>query len=43
MNRTPAGIGWTSQPKRTLQHGSTFAVTISHGVGTLINQIEHET
>lgn len=42
LTGTPAGIGWTSKPKRTLKHGDTFTVTVSHGVGSLINQIEFE-
>ncbi|KAJ9476222.1 putative mitochondrial hydrolase FMP41 (putative) [Pseudozyma hubeiensis] len=42
LTGTPAGIGWTANPRRTLQHGDTFSVTISNGVGTLINQIQYE-
>lgn len=42
LTGTPAGIGWTSNPKRTLQHDDTFTVTVSHGVGTLINKVVFE-
>ncbi|SPO31491.1 related to 2-keto-4-pentenoate hydratase/2-oxohepta-3-ene-1,7-dioic acid hydratase (catechol pathway) [Ustilago trichophora] len=42
LTGTPAGIGWTSKPRRTLQHGDVFTVTISHGVGSLINKVRFE-
>lgn len=40
--RTPAGVGWSSQPRRVLKQGDDFRVTLSHGVGTLISVIEEE-
>ncbi|WVR09295.1 hypothetical protein IAU60_006360 [Kwoniella sp. DSM 27419] len=39
---TPAGVGWTAQPRVTLKDGDEFRVFVSHGVGTLINKIEEE-
>ncbi|EST06758.1 Fumarylacetoacetase, C-terminal [Kalmanozyma brasiliensis GHG001] len=42
LTGTPAGVGWTAKPRRTLQHGDVFSVTLSHGVGSLINEIQHE-
>jgi len=39
---TPAGVGWTSEPRRVLKAGDEFRVTVSHGVGTLINEIVEE-
>ncbi|TKY86965.1 hypothetical protein EX895_003642 [Sporisorium graminicola] len=42
LTGTPAGIGWTASPRRTLQDGDTFTVTVSNGVGSLINQVEFE-
>ncbi|SPO31680.1 related to 2-keto-4-pentenoate hydratase/2-oxohepta-3-ene-1,7-dioic acid hydratase (catechol pathway) [Ustilago trichophora] len=42
LTGTPAGIGWTSKPRRTLQHGDVFTVTISHGAGSLINKVRFE-
>lgn len=42
LTGTPAGIGWTASPRKTLKHGDVFAVTLSHGVGSLINDIKHE-
>jgi hypothetical protein len=40
--RTPAGVGWSAQPRTLLKHGDEFRVYLSHGVGTLINKIEEE-
>jgi hypothetical protein len=42
LYRTPAGVGWSSEPKNLLQDGDEFSVYISHGVGTLITKIEAE-
>ncbi|SJX66453.1 uncharacterized protein SRS1_21045 [Sporisorium reilianum f. sp. reilianum] len=42
LTGTPAGIGWTATPRRTLQHGDTFTVTVSNGVGSLINRVHFE-
>ncbi|WVF67727.1 hypothetical protein IAT40_002486 [Kwoniella sp. CBS 6097] len=39
---TPAGVGWMASPRVTLKDGDEFRVSVSHGVGTLINQIEEE-
>ncbi|RSH84085.1 hypothetical protein EHS25_005330 [Saitozyma podzolica] len=39
---TPAGVGWSAQPRTLLKHGDEFRVYLSHGVGTLINKIEEE-
>ena len=39
---TPAGVGWTANPRVTLKEGDEFRVEISHGVGTLINQVVEE-
>ncbi|WWC61517.1 uncharacterized protein I303_104101 [Kwoniella dejecticola CBS 10117] len=36
---TPAGVGWSADPKITLHHGDEFRVSVSHGVGTLISRI----
>jgi hypothetical protein len=40
--RTPAGVGWSAQPRTLLKDGDEFRVYLSHGVGTLINKIEEE-
>lgn len=39
---TPAGVGWGANPRRLLKDGGEFRVSISHGVGTLINKIVEE-
>ena len=39
---TPAGIGWSAQPRRVLKDGDEFRIFVSHGVGTLINKIVDE-
>lgn len=39
---TPAGVGWTQQPRTLLHDGDEFRVEISNGVGTLINKIVEE-
>ncbi|WWC71203.1 uncharacterized protein I206_105156 [Kwoniella pini CBS 10737] len=39
---TPAGVGFTADPKVTLKDGDEFRVFVSHGVGTLINKIVEE-
>lgn len=41
-NRTPAGVGWTKNPRKLLRDGTEFRVHVSHGVGTLINKIKAE-
>jgi len=41
-HRTPAGVGWSSEPRITLKDGDEFRVFVSHGVGTLINKIVEE-
>jgi hypothetical protein len=35
-------VGWSAQPQRLLRDGDEFRVSVSHGVGTLINKIEVE-
>ncbi|TYJ51354.1 hypothetical protein B9479_008080 [Cryptococcus floricola] len=42
LTGTPAGIGHASQPRVALKEGDEFRVHVSHGVGTLINEIEEE-
>ncbi|KAJ9123160.1 hypothetical protein QFC22_001353 [Naganishia vaughanmartiniae] len=42
LTGTPAGVGWSSEPKNLLKDGDEFRVFVSHGVGTLINKIEEE-
>jgi len=42
FSRTPAGVGWSSEPKNLLEDGDEFSVFVSHGVGTLITKIETE-
>lgn len=42
LTGTPAGVGWSAQPRITLKGGDEFRVFVSHGVGTLINQFEVE-
>lgn len=42
LTGTPAGVGWSSEPKNLLKHGDEFRVEVSHGVGTLINKIVEE-
>ncbi|WWD09720.1 hypothetical protein V865_007848 [Kwoniella europaea PYCC6329] len=39
---TPAGVGWSANPRITLKDGDEFRVFVSHGVGTLINKIVEE-
>lgn len=39
---TPAGVGWGANPKNLLHDGDDFRVSISDGVGTLINKIVEE-
>ncbi|WWD00003.1 hypothetical protein V866_006911 [Kwoniella sp. B9012] len=39
---TPAGVGWSANPRITLKEGDEFRVFVSHGVGTLINKIVEE-
>lgn len=39
---TPAGVGWSSEPQTLLKDGDDFRVFVSHGVGTLINQVVEE-
>lgn len=39
---TPAGVGWVREPRTLLHDGAEFRVSISHGVGTLINKIVEE-
>lgn len=42
LTGTPAGVGWSSEPKNLLKDGDEFRVEVSHGVGTLINKIVEE-
>ncbi|KAI9637756.1 putative mitochondrion protein [Dioszegia hungarica] len=42
LTGTPAGVGWSSKPRKTLQDGDEYRVWVSGGVGTLINKIEQE-
>ncbi|BGP36583.1 hypothetical protein JCM10449v2_000484 [Rhodotorula kratochvilovae] len=42
LTGTPAGVGWSSEPQTLLKDGDDFRVFVSHGVGTLINQIVEE-
>lgn len=42
LTGTPAGVGWSSEPKNLLKDGDEFRVFVSHGVGTLINEIQEE-
>ncbi|GJN91485.1 hypothetical protein Rhopal_004508-T1 [Rhodotorula paludigena] len=42
LTGTPAGVGWSAQPRRLLKDGDEFSVYVSHGVGTLINGIVEE-
>ncbi|ORY73631.1 putative mitochondrion protein [Leucosporidium creatinivorum] len=42
LTGTPAGVGWSSEPRITLKNGDEFRVFVSHGVGTLINKIVEE-
>ncbi|WRT64442.1 uncharacterized protein IL334_001374 [Kwoniella shivajii] len=39
---TPAGVGWSANPRLVLKDGDEFRVYVSHGVGTLINKIVEE-
>lgn len=39
---TPAGVGWSKDPKSLLRDGDDFRVSISGGIGTLINKIVEE-
>ena len=36
---TPAGVGFSKKPPRRLRDGDEFRVSLTHGVGTLINKI----
>ncbi|CAO1637703.1 unnamed protein product [Jaminaea pallidilutea] len=38
LTGTPAGVGWTRQPRLTLRDGDDFRVEVSHGVGTLVSR-----
>jgi 2-keto-4-pentenoate hydratase/2-oxohepta-3-ene-1,7-dioic acid hydratase in catechol pathway len=42
LTGTPAGVGWSRNPRKLLRDGCQFSVHVSHGVGTLINKIEAE-
>ncbi|GAA5932239.1 hypothetical protein JCM3775_001169 [Rhodotorula graminis] len=42
LTGTPAGVGWSSEPQTLLKDGDDFRVFVSHGVGTLINQVVEE-
>ncbi|KAJ9104358.1 hypothetical protein QFC19_004000 [Naganishia cerealis] len=42
LTGTPAGVGWSFEPKNLLHDGDEFSVYVSHGVGTLINKIVEE-
>jgi 2-keto-4-pentenoate hydratase/2-oxohepta-3-ene-1,7-dioic acid hydratase in catechol pathway len=42
LTGTPAGVGWSFEPKNLLHDGDEFRVEVSHGVGTLINKIVEE-
>jgi 2-keto-4-pentenoate hydratase/2-oxohepta-3-ene-1,7-dioic acid hydratase in catechol pathway len=42
LTGTPAGVGWSSEPKNLLHDGDEFRVEVSHGVGTLINKVVEE-
>ncbi|POY71283.1 hypothetical protein BMF94_5595 [Rhodotorula taiwanensis] len=42
LTGTPAGVGFSKKPPRRLREGDEFRVSVSHGVGTLINKIELE-
>ncbi|GAA6049564.1 hypothetical protein JCM3770_000850 [Rhodotorula araucariae] len=42
LTGTPAGVGWSSEPQTLLKDGDDFRVFVSHGVGTLINEIVEE-
>ncbi|CAO1618750.1 unnamed protein product [Parajaminaea phylloscopi] len=42
LTGTPAGVGWTMQPRSTLQDGDEFRVSVTHGVGTLVNRTVRE-
>ncbi|GAA5854780.1 hypothetical protein JCM8547_004070 [Rhodosporidiobolus lusitaniae] len=42
LTGTPAGVGWSTEPRKLLQNGDEFRVFVSHGVGTLINKIVEE-
>jgi 2-keto-4-pentenoate hydratase/2-oxohepta-3-ene-1,7-dioic acid hydratase in catechol pathway len=39
---TPAGVGFSKQPKVILKAGDEFAVEITPYIGTLINKFENE-
>ncbi|BGP18776.1 hypothetical protein JCM10213_004265 [Rhodosporidiobolus nylandii] len=42
LTGTPAGVGWSTEPRRLLKDGDEFRVFVSHGVGTLINKVVEE-
>ncbi|KWU46720.1 putative mitochondrion protein [Rhodotorula sp. JG-1b] len=39
LTGTPAGVGFSKKPPRRLRDGDEFRVSLTHGVGTLINKI----
>ncbi|KAI1075418.1 fumarylacetoacetate hydrolase [Whalleya microplaca] len=42
MTGTPHGIGVSKNPPIYLKHGDDLRVVMSHGLGSLVNRVEHE-